>query len=110
MNSINLVTKVMNKGNLKEKLFEVFSVMDADFTGENGEEYLWGEAKEKGFKSNFDYSLAKAKEKYSSIKDVINYVIARAVDGWNGYYEDTEYSVEEVGNEYVVMIAVVSKN
>lgn len=49
MSHVNLKTVVVRKENLEEKLFELFSCVDADFTGENGEDYLWSWAKEEGF-------------------------------------------------------------
>lgn len=104
-----LITKVMNESNLKEKLFEIFSTVDCDFTGENGEEYLWDEAKEQGFKSNLDYSLEKSKIKYGEdVENIIKDVISSAQRTWDGYYIEWDKNVIRCGKEYVVSMAVIT--
>lgn len=110
MMNLTMETQKMNNVNFENKLENLLKNLDLDFVGANGEEYLWSKAKLKGFKSNFDYSLAKAKEKYDSPRNIIGCVISSAIEGWSGYYEATEYSIEEVNNEYIVTIAVANKN
>lgn len=106
MSSINLVTTIMNKENLKEKLFEVFSKVDADFTGENGDDYLWNEAKEKGFMSNLEYSLEEAKIKYSGdTENIIREVIKNAQTTWDGYYSDWAEQIISNGEDVIVSIS-----
>lgn len=105
-----MVTEKMDKYNFERKLFKLLEGIDQDFVGENGEEYLLDEAKEKGFNSNLEYSISKAKEKYCDIKEVISSVIYDAINGWDNYYEYSEYSVVEIHGEYVVTIAVIDNN
>ena len=41
---------------------EIFWHFDSDMNGENGEEYLWEKAQEKGFENNLDYLIHLYKE------------------------------------------------
>lgn len=108
--NLTMVTETMDKKNFERKLFRLLEDIDQDFVGENGEEYLWDKAKEEGFDSNLEYSISKAKEKHCDIKEVISSVISDAMNGWDNYYESSEYSVVEIYGDYVVTIAVVDNN
>lgn len=106
MSHVNLKTVVVGKENLKEKLFELLNCVDADFTGENGEEYLWSWAKEEGFESNLDYELKNAKEKHGdNLEEIIKYVISSAQVTWDGYYSDWMEEIIRINEDFIVSIA-----
>lgn len=108
MSSINLKTVVVKNENVKESLFELFSSVDADFNGENGEDYLWDCAKENGFESNLEYELKNAKEKYGdNLEEVIKEVISSAEVTWGGYYSDWETNILKINEGFIVSIATM---
>lgn len=108
MNSINLKTVLVKEENLKESLFELFSCVDADFNGENGEDYLWDCARENGFKSNLDYELRNSKEKYGDdLESIIKDVISSAQATWDDYFSDWSTNVIKINEGFIVSIATV---
>ena len=107
MSHVNLKTVVVRKENLEEKLFELFSCVDADFTGENGEDYLWSWAKEEGFESNLEYELKNAKEKHrDNLEEIIKDVIRSVQSTWGCYYSDLTEEIIKINEGFVVSIAI----
>lgn len=49
-----MVEEIKNKDDLK-KMLRWMGDIDCDFNGENGLEYLWDEAKTRGYQSNAEY-------------------------------------------------------
>lgn len=108
MSSINLKTVVVKNENVKESLFELFSSVDADFNGENGEDYLWDCAKENGFESNLDYELKNAKEKYADdLELVIKEVVSSAQGTWGDYYSNWDTEIIKINEGFIVSIATI---
>ena len=106
MNYLNLNTKIMNKENYKEKLFELLDCIDADFTGSNGDDYTWGFALEEGFKSNLEYCIHEASNKHNSLEDIVKSVINDAKGSWRDYYDNTNTVIINMDNQLVVSVAV----
>ena len=80
---------------------------DRDFTGENGEQYLWEKALDGGFSSNREYLLDKVKDIESDTECVKAYF-----ETWkenDGYYKDAEYQVIENRNGYIEVIVFAYK-
>lgn len=109
MYTLNLVTKVINKESIGEDLSFLFDSLDADFSGINGEEYLWDIAKENGFKSNLDYALDEAINKFGDdLESVIKHVLTSAQSTWSGYYDDWKDDITEVNGEFVVSVTTIA--
>lgn len=100
-----LETFVINKNNYEEELFEIFDAIDADFNGTNGEEYLWPFAKDEGFDTNLDFSLAKNKKKHKQVVDIIDGVINDATVTWGSCYKDWKYQVIEENDLIIISVA-----
>lgn len=80
---------------------------DQDFTGENGEQYLWKEALEGGFKSNREYLIDKVKDIESDSECVKTFF-----ETWkenDNFYKDAEYQFIENRNGYVGVIVFAYK-
>ena len=78
---------------------------DKDFTGENGEQYLWKEAR--GFKSNREYLIDKVKDIESDTECVKTFF-----ETWkknDSFYKDAEYQFIENRNGYVEAIEFAYK-
>lgn len=104
INGMALSLGTFNKNSVEEfeKALVNISCNDADFNGENGEEYLWEEAQEKGFESNQEYLIDKVK--------TLNYQDAAALflSCWLGaddYYIDYEYEIVENGDMVSIAVA-----
>lgn len=86
---ITLIT-VAVKDNLEEALREL-AEHDADFCGENGDEYLWEETREAGFETNLDFVLDEIKDTKDD-EEKINEFIERWILSDN-YYKNPEYQI-----------------
>lgn len=80
---------------------------DSDFNGDNGEDCLWEDAANVGYKNNLDYVLAITSKEPDSIKRIENFV-----DMW--LESDSEYSqyrlkIERVGNKLFTSLAFTMK-
>lgn len=68
---------------------------DNDFSGENGEDYLWDKAREKGFESNADYCINEVMTQYEEDGD-IKKAIENFFELWlgsDGYYDEYDCCV-----------------
>lgn len=81
---------------------------DNDLNGENGEEYLWYETEEKGYKSNIEWLLDQIKHIENDETKVDMFL-----NLWfkhDDYYQDYEYNFDIIetknGNCYFVSVAV----
>ena len=80
--------------------------IDADFNGENGEEYLWEIAKTAGYETNADYlanTIVKSDHDFESC-------VRTYVDEWIGkdfYYKGYEMEILKDKNHYIVALAVI---
>lgn len=78
------------------------SQFDADFTGDNGEEYLWDAAK--GYESNMDYLIDKV-IKDCEEKGITNVakIVERYAEAWerlDHYYDSISMQVVQVTEDY----------
>jgi len=81
--------------------------MDADFCGDNGEEYLWDEAEEEEFESNMEYLLNNIKG-IQSDKELIENFIERWI-AFDSYYKDHALEViyDKNGKAEYIALALV---
>lgn len=88
--------------NLLNELDELARVWDDDFSGKNGEDYLWEDARDGGYECNADYVYEDIKERietgdYDSFTvDSIRYatIVEDYLDMWLGgdnYYGEYNY-------------------
>ena len=89
-----------NKESIINALNEIASI-DYDFSGENGSEYLWEEAK--GYESNMDY-VAKTVDGYTSQAIVYKYLSMWL--GRDSYYTSYDYQVLEMSDSDTIIIVV----
>lgn len=106
--SILVEVEAANREDLLKALASM-SDFDCDFNGENGIDYTWEEALNKGFESNLEYLLDKVKD----IKNDVECVEA-FVDEWmetdDDYYHDYKlnYLTDSNGNVFVISLSVVT--
>ena len=80
------------------------SQFDADFTGDNGEEYLWEVAKAEGYECNMDYLIDKV-IKDCEEKGITNVakIVERYAEAWersDHYYDSISMQVVQVTEGY----------
>lgn len=83
---------VMN--NTKESVGDTLMYLaneDLDFNGENGEDYLWEEAKLGGFASNAEYALSIAKKEETPEKMIEKFIWLWM--GRDSYYQDYDLGI-----------------
>ena len=88
MNSINMKLVKVN-GKTREDLLVALSELgeiDADFTGENGIDYLWECVDKDKYESNREYLLDILKDKEID-KELIEEYVSKWIDN-DGYYKD----------------------
>lgn len=107
--NLTLLTEIIEKTNNGEELKKAilsalynFGMVDNDFNGENGADYLWEEAQ--GYESNRDYLLDKVSQ-----YDVIEVMIYKYFDRWIGhdtYYDAYNYDIIYNENNEIIAIAL----
>lgn len=99
------VKKPGNRDSLAEALRKLADI-DDDFNGNNGKDYLWGEARYKGFMSNLDFSLNDAFKKRKDINVLISFLGLWLNE--DNYYSDYDYEVlyDENGNIKAIALAL----
>lgn len=113
MRNYELNKKVVEvNSNKKEDVLEALSFLmdfDNDFIGENGEDYLWDEAREKGFKCNRDYLLHEVSE-HECYSDMIEEYITTAMERDNNYYDYTYHeSWDNKGNLINIVLVYITE-
>lgn len=106
MSTLNLTTAVVKK-NTRQGLLDALKELaniDADFNGENGEEYLWDNARESGYESNADYLINDIKD-IKDDEELINEYIDRWIGG-DSYYLQSDLSIMKDDDEKIVAIAL----
>lgn len=77
---------------------------DDDFNGDNGEDYLWDEAKWKGYSNNADYCINEVMEQFEKDNDLVK-SIKNFFKLWlcsDDYYDSYKISViENYDNLYI---------
>lgn len=79
---------------------------DADFIGDNGNEYLWEDASE--FETNAEYAWSIAEK-----EDTVPEMLEKFVDVWmetDSYYGDYSLKCVEVGNDLLCVSFVFEEN
>jgi len=77
---------------------------DEDFNGNNGENYLWEEAKKQDFKSNMEYVGNTIKDSATQEEIICEYL-----NNWLGrdsYYENYNWEIVEYPNKDSILIIV----
>ena len=97
--------------NTKENVIEYFNNIvdeyDDDFNGNNGKDYLWDIAKDKGYKSNLDYSINKVMKQYEIDNDIVK-AIEDFFKLWfksDGFFDEYDYCVYEYKDKLFVSFA-----
>lgn len=101
--TLGMVHSVINlneKGSLHGGLSEL---TDADFNGENGEEYACEKARAEGFECDLDYYYNKAKNKYvADHKAIISYVLNKCYE--HHYYSDFNYHIVNMNDNQICVV------
>lgn len=106
------INTVIVRENTKEAVINALvelSDLDADFTGDNGDEYLWNKAKAKGFENNRDYVLNEIKDD-NKVSMIDNFF--RLWLGNDNYYKDYDYNIlldKESKNIVVISLSFVTE-
>lgn len=108
INQLNQYCEVTmnNKEAVEELLFNI-SNFDMDFTGENGEEYLWDEARELGFESNASYCMHVAKQE-TNTEDMVYKFLSMWMQRDCNYYVDYTFSVRTAGDYIFVALSYIN--
>ena len=82
---------------------ELFWELDSDMNGNNGEEYLWKDARENGFDCNLDYitSLYKEKMNDSYYEWDDNSQIMDCIKHFKEFYDRQGYNYYQLGNAHI---------
>lgn len=96
----NTVVSKNNRDDVKDALMEL-AMCDADFCGDNGDEYLWEEAN--GFECNAEYVLSLVSEE-STISEMITNFVSRWM-GSDGYYEEYDVEIKELDDVIAISVA-----
>ncbi len=85
-------------------LVELGSQIDADNSGENGDEYLWAEAKKAGFENNFDFLANKVvfHSSANSKKHGIKAYVDRFIKEWSDrddYYSGFDVEIKKLNGD-----------
>ena len=97
-----------NSEDVKEALISLCE-SDCDMNGENGDDYLWDEAK--GYDSNAEYLASRVGNKFQTVKDVIN-AFKNFMNEWmnrDGYYDDYEMNFISDGDNLIVGMTLIRR-
>ena len=82
---------------------------DADFNGDNGEEYLWEDAEKEGYNSNAVYLADKVvTAHFSNAVNEVETCVNEFIDQWTDhdtYYSDINIEIKSLGDTYAVCFA-----
>lgn len=95
-----------NSEDVKEALISLCE-SDCDMNGENGDDYLWDEAK--GYDSNAEYLASRVGNKFQTVKGVIN-AFKNFMNEWmnrDGYYDDYEMGFISDGDNLIVGMTLI---
>lgn len=98
---------VKNNKESMEDLLLSMSYFDMDFTGENGDEYLWEEAREAGFESNALYCLSIAKQEKDAENMAYTFLSMWMQHDCN-YYIEYDISIRSVDNYIFVALSYIA--
>lgn len=109
--SLYTLFKEIDPNNAIDCICDIAS-FDLDFTGENGEDYLWDEAREKGFNNNLDFVRVSLKDLfyYKDTREKANLydICDKFFDMWlnnDGYYNEYNYTIIPRNNDYILFLA-----
>lgn len=98
-----IIKEIQNKNDLKIALKEL-SKIDSDFNGENGEKYLWDEARKNNFKTNADYLIDTIL--FHSDKNIEN----RGVEGYTTRFANEWMYMDNYYRSIVIQTAKLNGN
>lgn len=98
---------VQSKSELAESLIGI-AEGDLDFSGANGEEYLWEHAKKAGFETNMAYAINVAM-KESSTKEIAEKFVSVWMDH-DTYYDNYDLAVVPIrdNSEYPLILSLAA--
>ena len=89
------------------------AIIDNDFNGKNGDEYLWDEAKESGYQSNLEFLINEVikKETNKTDEELVQLFIGQWIDN-NDYYKSRSFHVycDKDGIAEFIALAIMTKN
>lgn len=99
------IADVNDPQQVKSALLELFD-FDEDMNGNNGEEYLWDEARKSGYESNNEYLADKAVSETDTAEAAVDLFAKEFFDGNIFYYSNIE--LEKIRDNDSLYIAVAS--
>ena len=100
-----------------ESIFSQLATHDEDFNGNNGEEYLWEVAKEKGFENNADYLTDKVLKGITKDEPLTCQQVQKLIDEflseWTQhdiYYDGVDFDFIDKNNVLFVAVVVAKEN
>ena len=110
MNNINMKLVKVNGKTRADLLVALASIgeIDADFNGDNGIEYLWGNVDSTKYESNMEYLLDTLKDKETD-KELIEEYVSSWI-GADSYYKEhiLEVIYDENGKAECIALATMS--
>lgn len=97
-----LINKPGNRESLEIALSILASNINADFSGDNGDEYLEDEARENGFSTNLDYYL----NKYSKYENDYHFVEMIIFEMCHGSTSVFDVAYDDDGHVAAVSVCV----
>jgi len=98
-----------SKSELVTALCDIALRSDDDFTGSNGDEYLWDSAEQGGFETNMDYVLSLIKDNMSTYE--IIYTFFEHWVGIDNYYDSYDYDFTIMpSGEVVIALSYVHES
>ena len=101
MRYMESIKERVKKKDFKAELINLLD-FDCDISGENGDEYLWQEAKDRGFSTNAEYIVDDAINTYGETDDAIEHALRKVFD--DSFYTVWDIHLEERIHFYIVMI------
>lgn len=103
-----LLSIVSSKENLKEDLKDMLE-FDNDASGENGDEFTWDIALEKGFKTTIDYLVVTYTDLHGNTENAIKEILKAFLSG-DSYYHEYDYSVITIEGKFFVSLAYTTQD
>lgn len=109
MNLSALVVDTASTDDMRNALISLCTD-DCDMNGENGDEYLWDTAKERGYESNAEFLADAAMNRNEDFKSMVDYFLRVWMDYDSWYYTDWGYRITDIPNsDNLVVLSVATR-